>query len=345
MPRSIHSLQAVVAIAAASVAGAAHAKLDFNKEILPLLESRCLKCHKAEHEENGKKVKPKGDVRLDAAWAMLKGNKDIVPVVPKDAAKSGIIQVITLPKDDDKFMPPEGKADPLTPEEILKLKTWVIEGADFFGWEGNTAGKPAEEVKAPTAPLKEREHDIFYKKLAEGVQPAKEDVLKKVNAAGAQTSPLMPNSPLLRVDFLTGVTKCNDESITGLMVIKDNVAHLDLARTAITDAALKTVAQLPRVTRLDLRKTKVTDKGLEALAACKNLTYINLFGTEVTDVGLATLAKIKTLKDVYLYETKVTDPGVAKLKAALPKATIVSNVVIEAPKDKPASGGKGKKGK
>jgi hypothetical protein len=99
------------------------------------------------------------------------------------------------------------------------------------------------------------------------------------------------------------------------------------------------------VTRLDLRKTKVTDKGLEALAACKNLTYINLFGTEVTDVGLATLAKIKTLKDVYLYETKVTDPGVAKLKAALPKATIVSNVVIEAPKDKPASGGKGKKGK
>lgn len=344
MPRSINSLQAVVAVAAVTFAGTAHAKLDFNKEILPLLESRCLKCHKGAHEENGKTVKPKGDVRLDAAWAMLKGNKDIIPVVPKDPAKSGLIQVVTLPKDDDKFMPPEGKADPLTPEEILKLKTWIIEGADFFGWEGNTAGKPVEEVKAPTAPLKEREHDIFYKKLAEGAQPAKEEALKKVAAVGAQTAPLMPNSPLLRVDFLTGVTKCNDESVTALAVIKDNIAHLDLARTSITDAALKTIAGFPKVTRLDLRKTKVDDKGLEALVACKNLTYINLFGTEVTDAGLASLAKIKGLKDIYLYETKVTDPGVAKLKAALPKATIVSNVIIEAPKDKPA-GGKGKKAK
>jgi Planctomycete cytochrome C/Leucine Rich repeat len=344
MPTPTHSLRVAVAAAALSLAVPAQAKLDFNKEILPLIESRCLKCHKAEHEENGKVVKPKGDIRLDAAWALLKGNKDIVPVVPKDVNKSGIVQVVTLPKDDDKFMPPEGKADPLTPEEILKLKTWIIEGADFFGWEGNIKGKPAEEKKVSTEPAKPREHDIFYTKLAAGLQPVKDEELKKLTAAGAQTAPLMPASPLLRVDFLTGVTKCTDESITALLPIKENIAHLDLARTSVTDDALKTIAQFPRITRLDLRKAKITDKGLPALAACKNLTYINLFGTEVTDAGLDALAKIKSLTDVYLYETKVTDAGVAKLKKALPKATVVANVVIEAPKDKPA-GGKSKKAK
>ena len=290
--------------------------------------------------------KPKGDIRLDAAWAMLKGNKDTIPVVAKDITKSAIIQVTTLPKDDDKFMPPEGKGDPLTPEEVNKLKTWIIEGADFGGWEGNLDGKPAEAVVVPKAPLKDREHDLLYKKLAEGLKPSSEETLKKVAESGAQVVPLQPGSPLLHVDFLTGVTKCNDESLAALSPIKENVAHLDLARTEITDGAFKSILMCTRLARLDLRKTKVTDKALEQLTAAKNLVYLNLFGTEITDAGLVSLAKIKTLRNVYLSDTKVTEAGVAKLKAALPKAEIVGNVVITAPAEK-AGGGmrKGKKAK
>jgi hypothetical protein len=330
----------------ASVAGMSQAKTDFKAEILPLIESRCLKCHKGPHEENGKMQKPKGDIRLDAAWAMLKGNKDTIPVVAKDITKSAIIQVTTLPKDDDKFMPPEGKGDPLTPEEVNKLKTWIIEGADFGGWEGNLDGKPAEAVAGPKAPLKDREHDLLYKNLAEGLKPSSEETLKKVAESGAQVVALQPGSPLLHVDFLTGVTKCNDESLAALSPIKENVAHLDLARTEITDGAFKSILLCTRLTRLDLRKTKVTDKALEQLTAAKNLVYLNLFGTEITDAGLVSLAKIKTLRNVYLSDTKVTEAGVAKLKAALPKAEIVGNVVITAPAEK-AGGGmrKGKKAK
>ena len=321
----------------------AHAKLDFQKEILPLIESRCLKCHKGEHEENGKIVKPKGDIRLDAAWAILKGNKDIVPVKPKEPAKSGIITVVTLPKDDDKFMPPEGKADPLTLEEINKIKTWIIEGADFGTWEGNLAGKPKEEAPKPVEPLKPRDHDILYKKLAEGIQPPSAEALKAVQASGAQVAVLMTGSPLVRVDFLTGVAKCDDKSIAALMPIKDNITHLDLARTNITGVALKSVAQMPRLTRLDLRKTKIGDDALASLAGLKNLQFINLFNTEVTDKGVAALAGIKSLQTITLYETKVTEAGVAKLKAALPKADIVFNVDITAAAERPQATGKGKK--
>jgi hypothetical protein len=244
------------------------------------------------------------------------------------------------------FMPPTGKADPLTSEEIAKLKAWIDEGADFGGWEGNLEGKPADvPATAPIAkaPPKDREHDKIYKALSEGLKPAAPDALKTVKAAGAQVSILQVGGPLVRVDFLTGVSKCNDKSVEALAPIKENIAHLDLARTSITNAALKTVATFPRLTHLDLRKTKVNDQGLEALSACKHLDFINLFGTEVSDAGLASLAGIKTLRNVYLYETKVTDAGVAKLKTALPQAQVVSNVTMPQPQAAGESKGKGKK--
>src|SRR3954468_22520187 len=95
--------------AALLTAGSAHGAVDFKKEILPLIESHCLKCHRATHEENGKTVKPKGDLRLDGAWALLKGHKDIVPIKPKDAAGSDMVRVVSLPRDDDEAMPPKDK--------------------------------------------------------------------------------------------------------------------------------------------------------------------------------------------------------------------------------------------
>jgi hypothetical protein len=319
-----------------------NAAVNFEKEILPVLEAKCLKCHKAPHVENGKEIKPKNDLRLDAAWAILKGGetKEHPALVPKSADKSYIFEVVTLPKDDDMFMPPTGKADPLTPQEIAKLKEWIDSGADFGGWEGNLAGKPADAPAAPAvakAPPKEREHDKLYKALSQGLQPPSEDALKKAKEAGAQVSILQVGGPLLRVDFLTGVSKCEDGSVAALAPIKENIAHLDLARTNVTDASVKTAAAFPRLTHLDLRKTKITDAGLEALAACKHLNFINLFGTEVTDAGLASLASVKTLRGVYLYETKVTDAGVAKLRKALPEAEIVSNVTmpIRRPRETP----------
>ncbi len=320
------------------------AKTDFNKEILPLLEKHCLKCHKAAHEENGKMQKPKGDIRLDAAWAILLGNKDVTPVKPKDIAHSAIITVITLPRDDDKAMPPEGKGDPFTPAEILKLKTWITEGADFDGWVGNLAGKPAESQKTAPVSLKEREHEKLYKKLAAGLQPPAADVLKKLQSSGAQIASLMTGSPLLRVDFLKAVNQCDDNTIAALAPIKNNIVQLDLARTRITDEAFKSISLMPRLTHLDLRKTKISDTGIAQLTALKNLVSLNLYGTEITDAAIASLSTIKTLKIITIFESKMTEAGVNQLKTALPQADIVFNVDLTAA-DKPVTNKKEKKSK
>jgi len=332
--------------------GTARAGVNFKEAVLPILEAKCVKCHQAERVENGKTIKPKKDLRLDAAWAILKGGetKSHPALVPRDAAKSYIYEVVTLPKDDDMFMPPKG--DPLTEEEIVTLKTWIDEGADFGGWEGNLTGKPGAAAVAATAPTPAKpvpvpqvnEHEVLYKKLAEGLAPATPELLKAASATGAQIHALSPDSPLLRVDFLTGVSKCDDKSVAGLTGIQQQIAHLDLARTQVTDAALRFAAQLPRLVRLDLRQTKVGDHGIEALSASKSLSYVNLFGTEVTDAGLASLASVKTLRNVYLFDTKVTEAGVAKLKAALPGAEVVADVSLPEHAT-PATPMKGKKAK
>ena len=301
------------------LAGSANAAVSFEKEIWPFLEKRCVECHKAPFTENGKKKEPKAGLRLDGAWAIMKGSENGAVIKPKESAKSSLYEVVTLPKDDDAHMPPKG--EPLSEAEIKLLKQWIDEGADFGTWEGNTEGKPAQ-LGAEGAAARKREHDDFYKALEAGAKPVPDAALKAVTEAGAQVATISTTSALVRVDFLTGVSKCDDAKVATLLPMADNVAHLDLGRTIITDAALATVAKMPRLARLDLRQTKITDKGLESLTALKKLQVLNLYGTEVTDAGVQSLASIKSLKQVFLWQSKATEAGAKKLQAALPGATV-----------------------
>jgi hypothetical protein len=291
--------------------------VDFAKQILPVLEKKCLDCHKAPHEEDGRVKKPKGGLRLDAAWAMLKGGETGPALVPGDVAKSYLLEVVSLPKDDDMFMPPKG--DPLTVDEIQLLKEWIAGGADFGGWKGNLEGAPPESAvpSKPAAP-KVREHDLLFAELEKDLKPAPAEAIEVAKAAGAQVSPLKVDGALLRVDFLTGVSRCNDENVAALAGLKEQLVRLDLGRTVITDASLQSLAGFPRLIALDLRQTAVTDAGLAALKDLPRLQTLNLFGTGITDAGLKQLAELPSLKQVYLFQTKATPAGLKQLAAARP---------------------------
>ena len=118
-------------IALALPAGAA---VNFEKEILPFLEKKCVQCHKAPFEKDGKTVKPKSGLRFDAAWAIQAGSENGAVLVAGKSGESAMFERVTLPSDDDDFMPPKDKADPLTPAEVELLKSWIDEGADFGEW-------------------------------------------------------------------------------------------------------------------------------------------------------------------------------------------------------------------
>ncbi|MFZ4764491.1 MAG: c-type cytochrome domain-containing protein [Roseimicrobium sp.] len=116
---------------------AAADKVDFEKQVLPIFEAKCMKCHQTEHTDaTGKLKKPKGGLVMDTAEGLKKGGKEHGDknIVAGKAADSRLYVVTTLAISDDAFMPPEGKADPLTDAEKEVLKKWIDQGADFGAW-------------------------------------------------------------------------------------------------------------------------------------------------------------------------------------------------------------------
>ncbi len=134
--------------------------------------------------------------------------------------------------------------------------------------------------------------------------------------------PLAESSPLLAVDFRLEAENANDEKVGSISAIGSNVAHLDLSKTAITDAALDQISKMKKLVRLDLHQTAITDAGLAKLKGLDNLRYINLYSTQVTDKGLSHLEGLKNLNAVFLWQSKATPAGAKKLQKALPDATV-----------------------
>jgi hypothetical protein len=324
MPHRFSSSGLAFALATALLPFAASAqdKVNFEKQIWPILERSCVKCHKAPFEENGKTVKPKAGLRFDGAWAIKAGSENGAVLKAGKSAESEMYTRTSLPEDDDDFMPPKDKAEPLSAADKELLKKWIDEGADFGGWQGNLEGKP-KEISAAGDKIPVSEIQELYKKLSEGLKAPAEADWKGVTAAGGRVMPLAQNSPLLSVDFRLVREEADDAKIGSIGAIADHIAQLDLSKTSVTDAGLGGVGKLKRLVRLDLNQTKVTDAGIAALKGLENLTYLNLYGTEVTDAGLETLKSMKNLKSLYLWQSKATDQGVKKLQAALPQAKIV----------------------
>jgi hypothetical protein len=119
--------------------------LTFAKDIRPLFEASCVRCHGAE--------RAKGQLRLDSVEGTLKGSEHGAVVKPGESKASKL--VIAVSHLDPEFsMPPvpkEGKrgggrpggppgggqppkpqgppAKPLTPEEVGLVRAWIDQGA------------------------------------------------------------------------------------------------------------------------------------------------------------------------------------------------------------------------
>jgi formylglycine-generating enzyme required for sulfatase activity/mono/diheme cytochrome c family protein len=96
-------------------------KVDFVKEVQPILEFNCVSCHR--------EGEAKGKLRLDTREWAIKGGDDGPGIVPYDSSKSPVYTTTTLPADHDDLMPPSNKGGPLPKEEIQMLKDWIDQGA------------------------------------------------------------------------------------------------------------------------------------------------------------------------------------------------------------------------
>jgi uncharacterized membrane protein len=129
----------ILGLALAATRASADDKVDFEKQILPILKTSCFKCHESEHtDETGKVKKPKGGLVLSTPEGIKKGGKEDGDKVcqPGKGADSTLYKSMTLPESDDKAMPPEGKGDRVSKANQDLIKKWIDEGANFGAWKG-----------------------------------------------------------------------------------------------------------------------------------------------------------------------------------------------------------------
>lgn len=297
--------QLVAAMAVLALAGVSHAedKIDFAKQIRPIIADSCYKCH-------GEK-KVKGKLRLDSLEAFEKGGKDGKVIEPGHPDKSDLVRRISLPSGDDDVMPPEG--DPLPKDKQELIKNWIAQGASFGDWKSDVGTAVASGGNAPAAPTEPQLPTVAV---------ADPGAMSKIRQTGALAMPLAQNTNLVEVDFNLLGDHVDDAQLNDLAPVSAQVATLNLARTKVTDDGLKAVEPLNNLRKLHLENTKIGDAGLTHLKGLTSLEYLNLYGTQITDSGLEQLQALKNLKSLYLWQTKVTPAGVEKLKKALPKCDI-----------------------
>jgi len=121
--RPTETLLLVLAMGIRCHAGSADekARIDFTKEVQPLIESACLNCH------NEKKVE--GKLRLDSFAATVKGGENGTAIVPGKPAESPFYTTMLLAKDKEGAMPPGGSR--LTSLQTDRIKMWIAQGAKW----------------------------------------------------------------------------------------------------------------------------------------------------------------------------------------------------------------------
>ena len=123
--------------------------VDFKKDILPILEKKCFECHSSQ------KKKPKGKLRVDSLEHILKGGKNSSFIVPGKPEKSLFYTSISLDKNADDVMPPTGKGEPVSKKNLVLVKKWIQDGANFGDWKKSEVREIAKKSK-PIVSLAER---------------------------------------------------------------------------------------------------------------------------------------------------------------------------------------------
>ena len=96
----------------------------YAKDIKPIFETSCVKCHHGE--------KAKGKLHLDSLEGVIKGGKEAPNIIPGKSGDSTLVYAVAHLGDEDDFMPPpKNKANiaPLTPAQIGLLRAWIDQGA------------------------------------------------------------------------------------------------------------------------------------------------------------------------------------------------------------------------
>ena len=293
-------------------------KIDFRRDVLPILEARCVECHGPD--------KVKGDLRLDSEAAIFAGDPEWWTVLWGDPDHSLLLERVTLPADDPDSMPPEGAR--LTAAQIATIRTWIETGgagAEDVGGEGKVAVDPKA---APPAAAPDDED------VAE-IPAAITAAADKLRQRGVLAMRIAQNSDDWEVNASLVSPPFTDADFELLKGLEAVLVQASFNRSAVTDAGLEGLAGFDRLNSLRLAQTDVGDGAVDALLRLEGLEVLNLYGTRLSDAGLSRLATLPNLKRIYCADTQVTPVGLVAALAVRDGLEIIGSATPPAA-DEPA---------
>ncbi|MBZ5561120.1 MAG: DUF1553 domain-containing protein [Acidobacteriia bacterium] len=152
-------------------------RVDFNRDIRPILSDTCFKCHGPDGKQR------MANLRLDKTEDLFVDRGGYHIIVPGNSAQSKLYQKISS-KDDSVRMPPVWSGRSLTEKQIELIKEWIDQGAK---WETLWSFVPPKRPPVPA--VKDR---------AWPRNPIDNFVLARLKAEGLKPSPETDKATLLR---------------------------------------------------------------------------------------------------------------------------------------------------
>ncbi len=96
-------------------------RIDFVKNVQPILETHCVSCHSGEE--------PQGDFNLATRKGAFASGSNPPAIKPFYPEESPLYALTNVPKDDSTLMPPTKEGGPLAKKDIETLRLWIAQGA------------------------------------------------------------------------------------------------------------------------------------------------------------------------------------------------------------------------
>ncbi|MDA0283225.1 MAG: PSD1 and planctomycete cytochrome C domain-containing protein [Planctomycetota bacterium] len=162
--------------------------VDFERDVRPILESRCAECHS--------KDDPTADIQILSRRSLLRGGESGEPAIVLSRSADSFLIKVVAGLDPDVRMPPKGPR--LSSEQIAILRGWIDQGLKMPGSEtpadaGKTGHWSFQPVGNPEPP---RMDDRFV------ASPIDSFVLKKLKEQVLVPSPRADRRSLIRRLFL-----------------------------------------------------------------------------------------------------------------------------------------------
>lgn len=115
-------------VLADKIPAAYEGKVDFVKDIQPIIEESCINCHSGRRPKSRYSMETRED-------AIKGGSSDTKAIVEKKSDKSPLIYFAADAVDDDElWMPPTSKREKypkLKEEQVAKVRAWIDQGAKW----------------------------------------------------------------------------------------------------------------------------------------------------------------------------------------------------------------------